>query len=815
MRRTTVLAAAVCPLILAPIAPADEQPYRRPPAAIVDILEAPPLPSVSLDPTRTTMLMVHRRSMPTIAELSEPMLRLAGRRINPNTNAPHGGASVTGFSLRAVAGGAERRVDLPEAPRYSFPAWAPDGRRFAFSIAGDREQMLAVVETATGRVVELGAFNALGGYTWMPDSRHLLVHRIPADRGDAPLASTVPTGPVVQESSGRTSPVRTYQDLLQSPHDEALFEHHFTSELALVDVEAAPATRWRLIGEPAVYMQASPSPDARFLLVSRIERPYSYLVPMWSFPQTVEVWDLEQGSRRELVRKPLADQVPIQGVPTGPRSHQWRSVVGTPAVIWVEALDGGDPNREVAQRDRLMVLTDPMHGDAEEVTRFEDRYAGVTWIQKSAHALVSEYDRDERWTRTWRVEIPAGPTALAPTEIWSRSVNDRYAHPGSPVRTTNAAGRSVAMLDRGALYLDGAGATPEGDRPFLDRMDLMSRETERLWQCEGEQLESFVVFLDVDAGSILTRRETAVDPPNYQVRDFATGKTRGITRFEHPAPQLRDVHKELVTYTRDDGVELSATLYLPPGYDPGVDPPLPLIVWAYPREFNDRYTAGQVRGSPYRFTTIRGSSHLFLLLEGYAIMDAATMPVVGPDPETVNDTFIAQIVASAQAAIDYAADRGVADPTRVGVGGHSYGAFMTANLLAHCDLFSAGIARSGAYNRTLTPFGFQSERRTFWEAPDVYFELSPFMHAHQINEPLLLIHGERDNNSGTFPIQSRRLYHAVRGHGGTVRLVMLPQESHGYRSEESIMHVLAEMVDWFELHVKRSDTWRDEEASGG
>ncbi|MHC5114620.1 MAG: alpha/beta hydrolase family protein [Planctomycetota bacterium] len=366
----------------------------------------------------------------------------------------------------------------------------------------------------------------------------------------------------------------------------------------------------------------------------------------------------------------------------------------------------------------------------------------------------------------------------------------------------NRDGRAVAMLRNGSIWLAGSGASPEGDRPFLDRMNLATLETQRLWQCSDGAYEQVVDVLERDGDRVLTRHETPSSPPNYYAVYVATGERERLTDFDDPQPKLRSVHKELVRYTRDDGVELSAKLYLPPGYDQERDGPLPLIVWAYPREFNDPYTASQVSGSPYKFTRISGSSHLFLLMEGYAIMDAATMPVVGSDPDTVNDTFIDQIVASAKAAIDEATRRGVADPTRVGVGGHSYGAFMTANLLAHCDLFRAGIARSGAYNRTLTPFGFQAERRTFWEAPEAYFALSPFMHADDINEPILLIHGERDNNSGTFPIQSNRLYHAVKGQGGTVRYVVLPYESHGYKAEESIMHVLAEMIDWMERHVK-------------
>jgi dipeptidyl aminopeptidase/acylaminoacyl peptidase len=272
-----------------------------------------------------------------------------------------------------------------------------------------------------------------------------------------------------------------------------------------------------------------------------------------------------------------------------------------------------------------------------------------------------------------------------------------------------------------------------------------------------------------------------------------------LTHYKDPAPQLRSIKKELVTYKRPDGVQLSFTLYLPPDYKPGER--LPTIVWAYPLEFNDAGTAGQVVGSPNLFTTLNGNSILFMLTQGYAILDNATMPVVG-DPETVNNTYIEQIVASAKAAIDKAVDMGVTDRNRVGVGGHSYGAFMTANLLAHSDLFRAGVARSGAYNRTLTPFGFQSERRTLWQAPEMYARVSPFMYADKIKTPLLLIHGEADNNPGTFPVQSERMYQAIKGNGGTVRLVLLPLESHGYVARESVEHVLYEMISWFDRWVK-------------
>lgn len=774
------------------------QAYRRPPEEIVRILEAPPLPAVSLAPSKDALLLVHRETMPPVADLAQPMLRLAGARINPATNGPHQTRRYNGLSILRISDGQETRVMLPPDSDVGFPMWSPNGARFIFTItrADGIEVWVGGKDTGEAqRLAEPGLNGAFGAAAqWMPDGVHVLCRFVPAGRGGAPRRSSVPSGPVIQESTGRVSPVRTFQDLLSDQHDEAMFDHVATAQLALVNVETGERTD---VGLPGVYMQVEPSPDGQYLLISRVVRPYSYLVPAYAFPQVVEVWDTAGRVVRQVAQLPLRDTTPIGGVPVGPRTYTWQDTAEA-TLIWIEALDGGDPKREAPHRDRLLALGAPFDAEPRAVHRLEHRFRGMDFLQDRSTALVSEYDRDRRWTRTWLIDIGDGEPS-EPRLVWDRSSQDRYGDPGRPITITNAAGRSVVLVDGGSIYLAGSGATPEGDRPFLDALELSTLETTRRWQVEGDVYERVVDLLGRDGSRILTQHESPLEPPNYFARDLSDGGRRQITSFTDPAPQLRNVHKELVTYERADGVTLSATLYLPADYEPGQR--LPLLVWAYPREYSSAATAGQVRGSPHRFTMIGGSSHLFLLTQGYAIMDGATMPVIG-DPDTMNDTFIEQIVASAQAAIDYASERGVADAQRVGVGGHSYGAFMTANLLAHCDLFQAGVARSGAYNRTLTPFGFQSEQRTFWQAPQSYFSLSPFMHADKINEPMLMIHGMIDNNSGTFPVQSERMYHAIKGHGGTTRLVMLPHESHGYRARESVMHVLAEMIDWFDTHVK-------------
>jgi dipeptidyl aminopeptidase/acylaminoacyl peptidase len=778
---------------------AAEPGYQRPPKSILDILDAPPTPQVSINPTGTHLLLLQGEGYPPIADLAEPMLRLAGHRINLRTNGPHHAPRIVALSLLRIADGREQKIALPAAANVGSPSWSANGDRFAFTntTAAGVELWMGELSTGAIRRLEGVVLNAALGspFHWMPDDQTLLCRTVVASRGGPPAAPPVPAGPVIQEGSGKPAPVRTYQDLLRNPHDEDLFDYYATAQLALVDCQAGHVTP---LGKPAVFAEADPSPDGKHLLVARMHRPYSYLHPSMAFPKEVEVWDLSGRVEYHLASLPLADQVPIDGVPTGPRAYQWQA--SQPAtLVWVEALDGGDPRRKVPYRDRVLRLPAPFQGGPVRMARTQHRYQSLTWGEKADLALLSDYDRDRRWTRTIALKLdePGVPGRV----IWDRSVLDRYGDPGTPVLRTLPGGLHALRQHGNCIYLIGRGAAPLGEQPFLDRLDLATLKTERLFQSDAHAYELVLAVLDEDGTRFLTRHESPNEPPNYFVRSVADGAKKALTHFPDPAPQLRGVRKQLVTYKRADGVQLSFTLYLPSDYKAGQR--LPTVLWAYPLEYTDAGTAGQVSGSPNHFTTPAGISHLFFLTQGYAILDGATMPVVG-HPETANNTYLEQVVASARAAIDKAVDMGVTDRQRVGVGGHSYGAFMTANLLAHSDLFRAGLARSGAYNRTLTPFGFQSERRTLWEAPEVYLKVSPFMYADKIKAPLLLIHGAADNNPGTFPIQSERMYQAVKGNGGTVRFVSLPYESHGYVARESVEHTLYEMVSWFDKYVKHA-----------
>lgn len=776
--------------------------YQKPPQNVLDILNAPTTPSLILNPTRDTLLMARTERYPSIADVSRPMLRLAGYRLDPRTNGPHMPTRVTELSILPVTGGEPRAVPLPPGA-VSFPDWSPNGQQFVVTVTGDDGIGLWLGDLASGTLEEVPGvrLNAAFGdpIRWLPDGKTLLCKLIPADRGAPPVAPPAPPGPTIQESSGKAAPVRTYQDLLQNAHDEAVYDHYAFAQLAYIDLPTGKITP---VGQPANHAFYSVSPDGQLILVYRIERPYSYLFTASSFPRSIEVWDRTGKVVHQVAKLPLQDRVPIEGVPTGPRNVRWMPNEAA-TLMWAEALDGGDPKTKVPHRDQLFTLAAPFSGEARPLWKTEHRFSGISFFEKRPQALVTDYDRDRRWVRTELISLQG---EHPPRVIFDRSMQDRYGDPGSPLSRPNAAGQSFLWElpggtdNAGQLILSGAGASPKGDRPFLAVLDLGTGKSERYWQCREGWYET-ATPLSEDGQKLLIRRESSEQPANYFVR---TGdKDIALTQFPDPAPQLRAIKKQRVIAKRDDGVDISFTLYLPPDYKEGEK--RPTIFWAYPREFNDPSTAGQVSGSTHRFTSISGYTHLFFLTQGYVIMDEVSIPIVGP-PETANDSYVEQLVGSAKAAIDKAVEMGPVDRDRIGVGGHSYGAFMTANLLAHSDLFRAGIARSGAYNRTLTPFGFQNERRTFWEATPIYAKMSPFFHAHKINEPILMIHGEADNNSGTFPMQSERMYQAIRGNGGIARLVMLPYESHGYSARESIEHVLAEQIAWFDKYVKGAES---------
>lgn len=769
--------------------------YLEPLREISKILERSPLPEVTVSPDRRNLLLIQREGMPGIEELSRPYLALGGIRFVPGNLGPVADrrGSILKMSFSSIREGRVWDANLPRSVNPGMPRFSPDCRWIAFADMQPEGISLWIAEVATGKSRRLTGANlslVTGSFFWMPDSSALICRMRPENAGRPPVEPHIPAGPVIQESSDIEAKARTYQDLLKNPYDVELFDYYCTTQLVMVSIGEGTAS----IGEPSVFEDVSVSPDGRHLFVVRVVEPYSYLVPWRYFSREMEIWTLKGKKIRTLASLERAEAIPIGGVPVGPRSPRWRA--DSPStMVWAEALDGGDPKVEVTHRDRVMILEAPFSGNPRQLVQTSMRFRNILWSSGDREFLFT-YDNIRQWTRTWVFSIRNGE--LEDNKLlWDRDRGDAYGDPGNLVGHYDSMGRFLVDERDGKVLLKGTGSSPEGDHPFLDEMEIATAETRRIYQNSGDVYEAVVDVLDPQGREIVTRFETASSPPGYYFVNTISGEKRPLVEFEDPVPELTGLKKQIIKYHREDGIELSGTLYLPPSWKEGER--LPLVMWAYPREYNNPRIAAQVRGTSHRFSIVRGTSPLFFLLRGYAVLDGPAMPIVG---EKGNDTFVEQLVMNAKAAVDKVVSLGVADRKRIGVGGHSYGAFMTANLLAHSDFFAAGVARSGAYNRTLTPFGFQNERRTFWEAPEIYFAMSPFMHADQINEPILLIHGGADNNSGTFPIQSQRMFHALKGLGGTARLVVLPGESHGYAATESVKHTVYEMLNWADRFIK-------------
>jgi len=780
--------------------------FQTPPREILELVDVEMPPQVMVDPANRVVATLARPVFKSLAELAEDELRLAGVRINPAAFNRSRTRYHTGVGLLEIASGkAIPVVGLPSPVRVEYVEFSPRGRFMALAEVAQDGLALWVVDLADGTARRLTGpvLNAVldRPCQWLPDESGLLC-RFRSQGAASPALRRLPAGPTVQEAVGRPAPGRTYQDLLASAADAARFEFYTTASVVRVGLDGSAAE----ILPPAIYRSVRVAPGGAYLLVETVGRPFSYQFPYDRFPYRVHVATLSGASVAVLADKPLQDSIPIAfgATEAGPRAFRWRD--DQPATVaWVEALDGGDPAVTADRRDRLYQLAAPFDGTPRALCSTRNRLRSVTWGAERLAAVTDSWRKD-RSVKVYLID-PSRETP-APHPLFDYSSQDLYGQPGSFVTATNGFGREVLLLGRGGrvAYLEGEGHSPEGSRPFLDELDVAKGTTRRLWRADGTSTyETLIRVLDLEKGQLLTRIESPTDYPDIYVRTLGGDRApRRLTAFPNPFAAFAGVHKEKIHYTRADGVALSGDLYLPAGYDRERDGRLPMLLEAYPIEFKDPDAAGMVRGSPHEFISLSWGSPVFWAARGYAVLDNAQFPIVGAGDAEPNDTYVEQLVANAAAAIKAVTDLGVVDPQRVAVMGHSYGAFMTANLLAHSDLFAAGIARSGAYNRTLTPFGFQAEERTFWEARDVYMKMSPFAHADRIGAPLLLIHGEADNNSGTFTMQSERLFAALKGLGGTARLVLLPFESHGYAARENILHMLWEMDTWLERYVKHA-----------
>ena len=778
--------------------------YQTPPKEMADLLLAKSTPGVLADEKADWLLLLDRSAYPSVADLAMPELRIAGLRINPNNFALSRNAFINGFTLKNVKTGQSFPVTgLPTPLRAGNISWSPNEKKILFTNNTQKSVDLYVIDIVAKKAMKINRtpLNVVlgGGIVWI-DDQAIMYRTAIKSIAMAPQKSLMPKGPTIQQSLGKTAPSATFEDLIKSPFDEQLFEFYATSQLVVNrgGIETP-------IGKPAIYDNVSLSPDKKYMLERTIRKPFSYLVTANGFPSTVTITDL-----KGKVVKMVAELPSAEGRPSGydntqnvDRDINWRADEAA-TITWCHPLDSGKIKKKMQYHDAVFALSAPFNGEPKELFKTEMRYRNTRW-GNSTLALVSEQSRAKQVVRTSRYN----PTTGTLEKLYERNETDAYNNPGEPVEKRNKFGRQVIYaIDGGTKLLmnNQVGSSPKGDLPFLAKFDLNTKKSETLWRSSDGYFEEVTDVIDPDKLVLLTRKESQTEVPNYYIKNLSSKAADvAITKFTNPYPQLVGVSKQKVSYKRADGVDLTGDLYLPKGYSKEKDGPLPLLIWAYPREFNSAADAAQIRGSQNKFITISWASPIFWVTQGYAILDNAEMPIVAKDGKHPNDTFVEQLKLNAEAAINKLADMGVGDRNRVAVGGHSYGAFMTANLLAHTNLFKAGIARSGAYNRTLTPFGFQNEERTYWDDPKLYYDMSPFSFADKIKTPILLIHGEADDNPGTFPINSERLFAAIKGEGGTVRFVYLPFEAHSYRGKENLLHMLWEMNTWLNKYVKNTE----------
>ena len=795
---------SLCLIMSMQISSQEKLVYQKPPQEILELVDIERAPGVNMDSKAEKMLFFYRAAYKSLQELNQPELRLGGLRINPDLNISSTISYINNMRFKKVTDSElSDFVGLPANPQIAFLTFSPDESKLAFTNTTEKgvELWVADLETLQVRKLTDAVLNANAGvpYTWFTNGNELLVRILPENRPkliDTKVA--IPEGPIVSTSDGQISQNRTYQDLLKNSMDEANFETLMTSELYKIGLDGSKSL-WK---EANMYLGESFSPNGSYIMIRTLSHPFSYVVPYNSFPNKTDIYTSEGELVTNFSQQPLLDNLPVGFMATfeGKRSISWRADKPS-TLFWAEALDKGDPEVKVDYRDEVFELAAPFDGTPRSVAKTIGRYAGIVWGNDS-YALLNDNWWNTRNTKTYLFN--PSDNSKEPQIIVDRNYQDVYSSVGSPQMDKNKFGRYSLKMDGTKIYLFGDGFTPEGQFPFIDEFDLKTLKKNRIYQSSyTDKVEDLITFVDSKKGTVITRIESPTEYPNYYIRNIRNKRApQALTHFQNPFKSIEKAHKEVITYKRSDGVELNGTLYLPVGYDMEKKEKLPLIMWAYPTEYKDKSSAGQNTSNSNNFNYLSYGNPIYWVTRGYAVLDDASFPIVGEGDEQPNDTFVEQLIDNAKSAIDALDNLGYIDRNRVAIGGHSYGAFMTANLLSHSDLFAAGIARSGAYNRTLTPFGFQSEERSYWTATDVYNRMSPFMHADKMKTPMLLVHGEADNNSGTHTQQSERYFQALKSFGAPVRLVILPMESHGYATKESVLHLLWEQDQWLEKYVK-------------
>jgi dipeptidyl aminopeptidase/acylaminoacyl peptidase len=781
--------------------------YQKPSKEILDLVDVERAPGVLFDDKKEFMILLYRDAYKSIQELSQEEMRLGGLRIDPKTNIGSRTTYYNNIKIKDLKGKGNQPTEvsgMPENPRLANFSFSPDEKMLSMTHTTSEGVELWVIEVESAKAIKLTEAtinaNLRDVINWFEDGKNLLVKMIPSSKQELINTKTaVPSGPTISLNEGKKAQNRTYQDLLKNKTDEFNFEQLAYAELVKVSLDGKQE-KW-LASD--MFTNINFSPDGNYVMVTTIKKPFSYLVPYYRFPSETVIYAKNAQKIQSVVNVPLIEDLPkgFMAVRKGKRNFSWRADQAA-TLVYAVALDDGDPQKEVPFRDEIFELEAPFNSTPKSLLKTINRISRLEWADKNT-AIARDRWFSSRNEKTYLFD-PSDP-GKTPIVLFDRNYQDVYSDPGNFVKSRNEFGSNVVQIQKGNAFLVGRGFTKDGQFPFIEKLGLSTEKKTRIYTSPYTDKKETISDYDPKKNEMITRLESPKIYPNYYTQNLKSKKATQLTFFQNPFKSIQNVHKEVIKYKREDGIDLSGTLYLPVGYNMESKEKMPMIMWAYPTEFKDKATAGQNTQNPNEFTYPYYGSMIYWVSKGYVVLDDASFPIVGVGSEEPNDSFRKQLVGNAKAAIDAVDQMGYIDRNKVAVGGHSYGAFMVANLLSHSDLFAAGIARSGAYNRTLTPFGFQREERSYWEAPEVYYTMSPFMHAEKMKTPLLLIHGEADNNSGTYPMQSERYFNALKGLGATTRLVILPKESHGYRAKESILHLLWEQDQWLDKYVKNND----------
>jgi dipeptidyl aminopeptidase/acylaminoacyl peptidase len=822
-------------LACVPFIYAEEDTYILPPESVQELFSRDKnyVTLDALSPDGKHFLVTRSTELSTLEKMSFETYRLAELEFRPKTNR-HWYLDTFGMNGLRVYSFEQRQlkdIPIPADTIVSDMMWSPDGGKVAFLAHRPEGTRVWTADVATGKTSPLGDAFVMATLTgrrgrgtpatsgsrmlqWTPKGT-VITLLVPSDRGPEPERG-VPKSPIIRRTREKPSPTRTQPFLLKDEHDMALFRYYTTAQMA----ELAPGKAPRKIGEPAVYMGFSSSPDGQYILAEKLVEPFSFIVGYSSFPNRLDVMDLDGkvvSNIREIPLQENQTRRSSQVLQDFPREVVWHPSGATLGFLWKEEKKRDEEGEEsedeerTPRRDRIMSLAPPF--DMSQVklhvlnTDKDQSFNGIRYAMEGDFAFVTVRDSDNENGESTEKIVAYHLGRDDPTEqivVPEYDPDDIIDHPGEILtqRTQNGIVYALTSSKGGQVYLEGDGLKEDfKPQPFVDRVAIGGGQKERVFEGGKDMYERPLVPLDPDLSQMIVARESKAEFPNSYLWS-PSGSMNKLTANQDPFPEITGVKRVDFTFTRRDGLEIQGRISLPVGYQEGTR--VPAMFWTYPSEYSSEkeYEEDAIRDRNHnRFTHL---SYLrwsdIWLSQGYALVHP-DVPIIDKG-NTYNDNYVQHMVDSLYAAIRKVDQMGYIDVDRIGHGGHSYGAFATANLLAHTPFFKAGIAGNGAYNRSLTPMGFQSERRFIWDTHGLYLEMSPFFQADRIDTPILLYHGADDNNTGTFPIQSDRLIQALTGLGKTAVLYKYPYESHSPRAKATYMDIWARWLEWFDKYVK-------------